>query len=63
MDAPQIFNIRIFILSWPWDLFESRFFITLAISSVVKRISAKNEIFWFVSKCLSCGREKTAEIR
>ena len=38
IDTMQIFNMCILILSWPWDLFESRFFIILAISSVVKTI-------------------------
>ena len=41
IDTPQILNMRTLTLSRPCDLFESRIFIILAISPVVKAILAK----------------------
>ena len=38
IDSPQIFIMRILIMSKPWDLFGLRFFMIFAISSLVNEI-------------------------
>ena len=38
IESPQIFNMRILIMSKPWDLFGLKFLMILAISSLANEI-------------------------
>ena len=49
-ETSQSLTIRIIIISWPWDLFGSRFLIIFRISSLVKQIVDSESVMSFLYK-------------